>query len=96
MPYIIRIPQLGKGALRGTFIKRANRVGREKVNDIRQDLTSEGHNKGSIARPPEIILRDEEGGSLSEKLAEEIIENGIECKSVPDLRITCCRRGAIL
>jgi len=92
MPHIIRIPQLGKGVSR-YFYKRANRVVREKVNDIRQDLTSEGHNKGSIARPPEIILRDEEGGSLAEKLAEEIIENGIECKAVPDLGSLAVEEG---
>ena len=92
MPLVIWIPQLVKDVSR-YFYKRAKKVVREKVNDIRQDLTSEGHNKGSIARPPEIILRDEEGGSLTERLAEEIIENGIECKAVPDLGSVAIEEG---
>jgi hypothetical protein len=84
MPLVNWIPQLVKDVSR-YFYKRAKKVVREKVNDIRQDVTSEGHNKASTASQPEIILRDEEGGSLTERLAEEIIENGIECKAVPDL-----------
>ena len=84
MPLVIWIPQLVKDVSR-YFYKRAKEVLREKVNDIRQDVTSEGHNNASTAPQPEIILRDEEGDSLTERLAEEIIENGIECKAVPDL-----------
>ena len=75
------------------FYKRAKKVVGEKVNDIRQDLTSEGHNKASTAVPPEIILRHEEGGSLTERLAEEITENGIECKAVPDLGSVAIEEG---
>jgi hypothetical protein len=84
MPLVIWIPQLVKDVSR-YFYKRAKKVVREKVNDIRQDVISEGHNRAFTAPQPEIILRDEEGGSLTERLAEEIIENGIECKAVPDL-----------
>jgi hypothetical protein len=67
------------------FYKRAKKAVGEKVNDIRQDVTSEGHSIDSTAPPPEIILMRKEGSSLTERLAEEIIENGIECKAVPDL-----------
>jgi hypothetical protein len=84
MPLVIWIPQLVKDVSR-YFYKRAKKVVREKVNDIRQDVIPEGHNRASTAPQHEIILRDEEGGSLTERLAEEIIENGIECKAVPDL-----------
>ena len=63
------------------------------MNDIRQDVTSEDHNKASTAPPPEIILRDEEGSSLTERLAEEIVENGIECKAVPDVGSLAIEEG---
>ena len=63
------------------------------MNDIRQDLTSEGHNKASTAVPPEIILRDKEGSSLTETLAQEIIENGVECKAVPDVGSLAIEEG---
>ena len=92
MPLVIWIPQLVKDVSR-YFYKRAKKVVREKVNDIRQDVISEGHNKASTAPQSEIILRDEEGGSLTERLAEEIIENGIECKAVPDLGSVAIEEG---
>jgi hypothetical protein len=92
MPLVIWIPQLVKDVSR-YFYKRAKKVVREKVNDIRQDEISEGHNRASTAPQPEIILRDEEGGSLTERLAEEIIENGIECKAVPDLGSVAIEEG---
>jgi hypothetical protein len=75
------------------FYKRAKKVVGEKANDIRQYLTSEGHNKASTAAPPEIIRRDEEGSSLTERLAQEIIENGVECKAVPDLGSLAMEKG---
>jgi hypothetical protein len=75
------------------FYKRAKKVVGEKVKDIRQDLTSEGHNKASTAAPPEIILRDEEGSTLTERLAQEINENGVECKAVPDLGSLAIEEG---
>jgi hypothetical protein len=75
------------------FYKRAKKVVGEKGNDIRQDVTSEDHNKASTAPPPEIILRDEEGSSLTERLAEEIVENGIECKAVPDVGSLAIEEG---
>ena len=75
------------------FYKRAKKVVGEKVNDIRQDVTSEDHKKASTAQPPEIILREEEGSSLTERLAEEIVENGIECKAVPDVGSLAIEEG---
>ena len=77
----------------GYFYKRAKKVVGEKVNDIRQEVTSEDHNKASTAPPTEIILREEEGSSLTERLAVEIIENGIECKAVPDLGSLAIEEG---
>jgi hypothetical protein len=75
------------------FYKRAKKVVGEKMNNIRQDVTTDDHNKASTAPPPENILRDEEGSSLTERLAEEIIENGIECKAVSDLGSLAIKEG---
>lgn len=63
------------------------------MNDIWQDVTTEVHNKAPTAPPAEIILRDEEGSSLTERLAEEIIENGIECKAVSGLGSLAIKEG---
>jgi hypothetical protein len=84
VPTVIRISQSMK-ILSIPLYRKAKRVVEEKVNVIREDMES-GKTKISESTPiqpsSDIILKDEETISLNERLAQEIIQNGIECEAM--------------
>jgi hypothetical protein len=84
VPTVIRISQSMKG-LSIPLYRKAKRVVEEKVDVIREDMES-GKTKISESTPiqpsSDIILKDEETISLNERLAQEIIQNGIECEAM--------------
>jgi hypothetical protein len=84
IPTVIRISQSTKG-LSIPLYRKAKRVVEEKVDVIREDMES-GRTKISQSTPiqqsSDIILKDEETISLNERLAQEIIQNGIECEAM--------------
>jgi hypothetical protein len=84
VPTVIRISQSMKG-LSIPLYRKAKRVVDEKVDVIREDMES-GRTKISESTPiqpsSDIILKDEETISLNERLAQEIIQNGIECEAM--------------
>lgn len=65
--------------------RKAKRVVENKIDVIREDMQS-GRTKfsesTSIQPSSDIILKDEETISLNERLAQEIIQNGIECEAM--------------
>jgi hypothetical protein len=84
VPTVIKISQSMKG-LSIRLYRKAKRVLEEKVYVIREDMES-GRTKipesTSIQPSSDIILKDEETISLNERLAQEIIQNGIECEAM--------------
>lgn len=88
VPSVIRILQ----SLKGLFIilsREAKRVVDEKVSVIREDMMYERtkvSESASIPLTSDIILKDEETISLDERLAQEIIQNGIECEAMTNMR----------
>jgi hypothetical protein len=84
VPTVIRISQSMK-ILSIPLYRKAKRVVEEKVDVIREDMESE-KTKISESTPiqpsSDIILKDEETISLNERLAQEIIQNGIECEAM--------------
>jgi hypothetical protein len=84
VPTVIIISQSMKG-LSIRLYRKAKRVLEEKVYVIREDMES-GRTKipesTSIQPSSDIILKDEETISLNERLAQEIIQNGIECEAM--------------
>jgi hypothetical protein len=84
VPTVIRISQSMK-ILSIPLYRKAKRVVEEKVDVIREDMES-GKTKISESTPfqpsSDIILKDEETISLNERLAQEIIQNGIECEAM--------------
>lgn len=84
VPTVIRISQSMK-ILSLPLYRKAKKVVEEKVDVIREDMES-GKTKISESTPiqpsSDIILKDEETISLNERLAQEIIQNGIECEAM--------------
>jgi hypothetical protein len=84
VPTVRRISQSIKG-LSIPLYRKAKRVVEEKVNVIREDMES-GRTKisepTSVQPSSDIILKDEETISLNERLAREIVQNGIECEAM--------------
>jgi hypothetical protein len=84
VPTVIWISQSTKG-LSIPLYRKAKRVVEEKVDVIREDMKS-GRSKISESTPiqpsSDIILKDEETISLNERLAQQIIQNGIECEAM--------------
>jgi hypothetical protein len=84
VPTVIWISQSMKG-LSIPLYRKAKRVVEEKVDVIREDMKS-GRSKISESTPiqpsSDIILKDEETISLNERLAQQIIQNGIECEAM--------------
>jgi flagellar biosynthesis GTPase FlhF len=68
-----------------TSIQKSKKSRRRKGRCIREDMES-GRTKISESTPiqpsSDIILKDEETISLNERLAQEIIQNGIECEAM--------------
>jgi hypothetical protein len=87
VPVAIRIIQLTKG-LSNQFYKKAKKVVGNRVNTIRQDMTNaktKVANDATVPLSSEIILKEEEAISLNERMAQEILQNGIECKAIADI-----------
>ena len=84
VPIILRIAQSVK-VLSILFYEKAKRVVEEKIYVIRQDMASEqtkASESASISSSSDIVLKNEETASPNERLAQEIIQNGIECKAM--------------
>ncbi len=87
VPVAIRIVQLIKG-LSTQLYKKAKKVVGNKVNTIKQDIVAEktkAATDASIPLSPEIILKEAEAIGLNERMAQEISQNGIECKAITDI-----------
>jgi hypothetical protein len=87
VPSIIRISQSLKG-LSVLVYRKAKRVVEEKVHVIREDMASKhtrAFESASIPMSSDIILKNEETISLNERLAQEIIQNGIECEAMTNI-----------
>jgi hypothetical protein len=68
---------------------KVKRVVEEKIHVIRVDMESERikvSESASIQSSSDIILKDEETISINERLAQEIIQNGIECEAMTNTR----------
>jgi hypothetical protein len=79
---VIRISHSVKGLYR-----KAKSVVEEKLYVIREDMASDQNTFSKLASIPsssDIILKNEETISLNERLAQEIIQNGIECEAMTD------------
>ncbi|MGA8105211.1 MAG: hypothetical protein WB815_01060 [Nitrososphaeraceae archaeon] len=84
VPIVLRIVQSVKG-VSILFYGKAKRVVKEKIYVIRQDMASEqakASESASIPSSSDIVLKNEEMASPNERLAQEIIQNGIECKAM--------------
>jgi hypothetical protein len=84
VPTLIRISQSMKG-LSVPLYRKAKRVVENKIDVIREDMESartKSSESTSIQPSSDIILKDEETISLNERLAQEIIQNGIECEAM--------------
>lgn len=88
IPMVKWIAQLLK-ELSSRFYRKAKEVAWEKANTVRKEIPT-GKTKTSetaavlISPSSEVILREEEAINPNEKLAREIIQNGIECKAMKD------------
>jgi hypothetical protein len=88
VPTVIGISQSMKD-LSVPLYRKAKRVVEEKVDVIREHMESERtkvSESASIQSSSDIILKDEETISLNERLAQEIIQNGIECEAMTNTR----------
>jgi hypothetical protein len=86
---IVWVVQLIKD-LSSLLYKKAKKVIGDKVSAIRQDIAAEqteASAAAAIPSSPEIILKEEEAISLNQRLAQEIIQNGIECKAITDMEL---------
>ena len=84
VPTLIRISQSMKG-LSIPLYRKAKRVVENKIDVVREDMESarsKFSESTSIQPSSDIILKDEETISLNERLAQEIIQNGIECEAM--------------
>jgi hypothetical protein len=84
---IVWVAQLIKD-LSNLLYKKAKKVIGDKVSAVRQDIAAE-QTKASAAATvpssPEIILKEEDAISLNQRLAQEAIQSGIECKAITDM-----------
>jgi hypothetical protein len=73
------------------FYRKARETAGEKVNSVKKDNIATEETRASEAEAvpiplsSEVILREEESISINEKLAREIIQNGIKCEAVTDI-----------
>jgi hypothetical protein len=84
VPTVIIISQSMKG-LSIPLYRKAKKVVVEKVHTIREDMVYERtkvSESTSVQPSSDVILKDEETISLNERLAQEIIQNGIECEAM--------------
>jgi hypothetical protein len=85
---IVWVAQLIKD-LSNLLYKKAKKVIGEKVSAVRQDIAAEQTKASATAVPssPEIILKEEDAISLNQRLAQEAIQSGIECKAITDMEL---------
>jgi hypothetical protein len=73
------------------FYRKARETTGEKVNSVKKDNIATEETRASEAEAvpvplsSEVILREEESISINEKLAREIIQNGIKCEAVTNI-----------
>jgi hypothetical protein len=70
------------------FYKKAKKVVGNRANTVKQDIVTEKTKSATDADTPlssEIILKEEEAIGLNERMAQEISQNGIECKAITDI-----------
>ena len=73
------------------FYRKARETAGEKVNTVKKDNIATEETRASeaeavpVPQSSEVILREEESISINEKLAREIIQNGIKCEAVTDI-----------
>jgi hypothetical protein len=87
VPMIIWIAQ-STNDLSSLFYRKAKIVVGEKVNAIRQLIATEqteASASAAISPSPEIIIKEEDTIGLNARLAQEIIQSGIECKAITDI-----------
>jgi hypothetical protein len=87
--FIVWVAQLTKD-LSNLLYKKAKKVIGEKVSAIRQDIAAEqtkASAAATIPSSPEIILKGEDAISPNQRLAQEAIQNGIECKAITDMEL---------
>jgi hypothetical protein len=92
VPTVIGISQSMKD-LSVPLYRKAKRVVEEKVDVIREHIREHMESErtklsesASIQSSSDIILKDEETISPNERLAQEIIQNGIECEAMTNTR----------
>jgi hypothetical protein len=88
VPIVLGISQSVK-ELSILLYSKVKRVIEEKIHVIREDMESERikvSESASIQPSSDIILKDEETISINERLAQEIIQNGIECEAMTNTR----------
>ena len=74
--------------LSSLFYRKSKIVVGEKVNAIRQPKATEqteASAAAAISLSPEIIMIEEETISLNERLAQQIVQSGIECNAIIDI-----------
>jgi hypothetical protein len=84
-----QIAQLLKD-LPSRFNRKARETAGEKVNTVKYNIATEETRASEAEAVPvplssEVILREEESISINERLAREIIQNGIKCEAVTDI-----------
>jgi hypothetical protein len=87
--FIVWVAQLTKD-LSNLLYKKAKKVIGEKVSAVRQDIAAEqtkASAAATIPSSPEIILKGEDAISPNQRLAQEAIQNGIECKAITDMEL---------
>ena len=86
---IVWVAQLIKD-LSNLLYKKAKKVIGDKVSAVRQDIAAEqtkASAAATITSSPEIILKEEDAISLNQRLAQEAIQSGIECKAITDMEL---------
>jgi hypothetical protein len=74
--------------LSSLYYRKAKIVVGEKVNAIRQPIATEqteASAAAAISPSPEIIIKEEETIILNERLAQQIVQSGIECNAIIDI-----------
>lgn len=84
-----RIAQLLKD-LPSRLYRKAKEVAGEKVNTVKKDIATEKTKASEAEAVPvplssEVIPKEEESININERLAREIIQNGIKCEAVTDI-----------
>jgi hypothetical protein len=89
IPMIKRSVELLKD-LSSRFYRKATRVAKEKVSNVRKDIATEKTKASEAEAVPvsmssDVILTEEESISINERLAREINQSGIKCEAVAEL-----------